>query len=110
MATSSWQHGGMAARNRKPITERRDRDAFEERRLQAAQLFQEGIHQAEVARRFGVSRQTASRWHAAGATTAPPACAASANRAAPPSSHQPSLSGSSGNCCKAPRPRALPPR
>jgi transposase len=54
----------MAARDRKPITERRDRHAFEERRLQAAQLFQEGIHQAEVARRFGVSRQTASRWHA----------------------------------------------
>ncbi|HEX8858353.1 MAG TPA: winged helix-turn-helix domain-containing protein [Actinomycetes bacterium] len=52
----------MAARDRKPVTERRDRQAFQDRRLQAAELFQQGIHQAEVARTLGVSRQTASRW------------------------------------------------
>jgi transposase len=38
--------------------------AARQRRLQAARLFQRGLSQAEVARRFGVSRQTASRWQA----------------------------------------------
>jgi transposase len=54
----------MATRDRKPVTERRDRQAFQDRRLHAAELFQQGIHQAEVARTLGVSRQTVSRWHA----------------------------------------------
>jgi transposase len=58
-----WQHEPMAIRDRRPTTRRRDRHAFEDRRLQAAELFQQGIHQAEVARRLDVSRQTASRWH-----------------------------------------------
>ena len=53
----------MATR-RKPTAERRDRQAFEERRLNAAELFAQDIHQAEVARTLGVSRQTVSRWHA----------------------------------------------
>jgi transposase len=38
--------------------------AARQRRLQAASLFAQGLSQAEVARRLGVSRQTASRWHA----------------------------------------------
>jgi transposase len=38
--------------------------AARERRLQAARLFAQGLPQAEIARRLGVSRQTASRWHA----------------------------------------------
>jgi transposase len=38
--------------------------AARQRRLQAAGLFQQGLSQAEVARRLGVSRQTASRWQA----------------------------------------------
>ena len=38
--------------------------AARQRRLQAARLFQQGVSQAEVARRLGVSRQSASRWHA----------------------------------------------
>jgi transposase len=38
--------------------------AARRRRLQAARLFAQGLPQAEVARRLGVSRQTASRWHA----------------------------------------------
>lgn len=37
--------------------------AARQRRLQAARLFQQGVSQAEIARRLGVSRQTASRWH-----------------------------------------------
>src|ERR687898_2456310 len=53
----------MATR-RKPTAERRDPQALEERRLHAAELFAQGVHQAEVARILGVSRQTVSRWHA----------------------------------------------
>ena len=52
----------MTSRDRKPAAERRNRQVFEERRLHAADLFEQGIHQAEVARRLGVSRQTVSRW------------------------------------------------
>jgi transposase len=36
----------------------------EARRLRAAELFSQGLHQAEVARQLGVSRQAVSRWHA----------------------------------------------
>jgi transposase len=59
-----WQHEPMATQDRKPTTTRRDRRAYQDRRLHAAELFQQGIHQAEVARTLGVSRQTVSRWHA----------------------------------------------
>jgi transposase len=59
-----WQHGPMATQDRKPTTERRDRQAYQDRRLHAAELFAQDIHQAEVARTLGVSRQTVSRWHA----------------------------------------------
>jgi transposase len=52
----------MATR-RKPAAERRDPRAFEERRLHAAELFAQHVHQAQVARLLGVSRQTVSRWH-----------------------------------------------
>ena len=39
------------------------RDEMESRRLLAAQDLMEGISQSQVARKFGVSRTTASRWH-----------------------------------------------
>jgi len=38
------------------------RDEMESRRLQAAQDLQRGLSQSQVARKFGVSRTTASRW------------------------------------------------
>jgi len=38
------------------------RDEMENRRLQAAQALQSGLSQSQVARKFGVSRTTASRW------------------------------------------------
>jgi transposase len=41
------------------------RDEMERRRLMAAQDLQEGLSQSQVARKFGVSRTTASRWHRA---------------------------------------------
>jgi transposase len=53
----------MATR-RKPAAERRDPQALEERRLRAAELFAQDVHQAKVARTLGVSRQAVSRWQA----------------------------------------------
>lgn len=41
------------------------RDEMERRRLMAAQDLQQGLTQSQVARKFGVSRTTASRWHRA---------------------------------------------
>lgn len=42
-----------------------NRDEMESRRLEAAQDLLNGVTQARVARKFGVSRTTASRWHRA---------------------------------------------
>lgn len=44
---------------------RRDFGALESRRMTAATLFKRGHNQADVVRQLSVSRQTASRWHAA---------------------------------------------
>ncbi|HLI83746.1 MAG TPA: helix-turn-helix domain-containing protein [Bryobacteraceae bacterium] len=41
------------------------REEMEQRRLQAAAELQRGLPQSEVARKFGVSRTTASRWRRA---------------------------------------------
>ena len=45
-----------------PAGVKRNFDALEKRRLQAAKLLKEGIHEAEVARRVGVHRQSVNRW------------------------------------------------
>lgn len=42
---------------------KRDFQQLEQRRLAAAKLFDQGLAQAEVARRLGVHRQSVSRWH-----------------------------------------------
>jgi transposase len=42
----------------------RDRQAFEQVRMQAGALFAAGRSQGEVARQLGVARQNVSRWHA----------------------------------------------
>jgi transposase len=47
-----------------PAGVRRDFDALEARRLQAARLLKQGLTQAEVAREVGVHRQSVSRWTA----------------------------------------------
>jgi transposase len=41
---------------------RRDFEALERRRLQAADLLQKGLSQSEVARRVGAHRQSVSQW------------------------------------------------
>jgi putative transposase len=45
------------------VTVTLNRDEMERRRLEAAEDLQKGITQARVARKFGVSRTTASRWY-----------------------------------------------
>jgi len=45
-----------------PAGVRRDFQALEQRRLLGARLLQQGVPQAEVARRAGVHRQSVSRW------------------------------------------------
>jgi transposase len=45
-----------------PAGVRRNFDALEKRRMQAAKLLKQGIHEAEVARRVGVHRQSVNRW------------------------------------------------
>src|SRR5437762_8099251 len=40
-----------------------NRDDMENRRLAAARDLLNGVKQSQVARRYGVSRTTASRWH-----------------------------------------------
>jgi transposase len=41
---------------------RRDAVVFEQRRLKAMSLYDEGVRQADIARRLGVTRQSVSRW------------------------------------------------
>src|SRR5262245_6180227 len=45
-----------------PIGVKRDFGALEKRRLRAAALLEDGIHEAEVARRVGAHRQSVNRW------------------------------------------------
>ena len=45
-----------------PAGVQRDRVKLERRRLRAARLLQQGLHEAEVARRVGVHRQSVNRW------------------------------------------------
>jgi transposase len=45
-----------------PAGVRRDFEALEERRMDAARLLKQGVSQSEVARRLGVHRQSVIRW------------------------------------------------
>jgi len=47
-----------------PAGERRDFEALEKRRIQAAALLRQGVSQSEVARQVGVHRQSVSEWAA----------------------------------------------
>src|SRR5258708_28533342 len=48
------------------VRPRRDFAAMQERRMQAADMFEQGVIPAEVARQVGVSHQIVSDWRAAG--------------------------------------------
>jgi len=48
-----------------PKGQRVDFEAFEARRLQAAQLFEQGLSQAVVSRKLGVKPASVCRWHRA---------------------------------------------
>jgi transposase len=54
-----------AKESAKRVRPRRDFQALRERRLRAGEMFKRGSTQADVARAFGVSRETASAWFAA---------------------------------------------
>ena len=45
-----------------PAGVKRNFDVLEKRRMEAAKLLKQGIHEAEVARRVGVHRQSVNRW------------------------------------------------
>jgi transposase len=53
----------MSTTPRRPAAQA-ERQRLQARRLRAAELFAAGLRQAEVARQLGVSRQSASDWHA----------------------------------------------
>src|SRR2546425_12084167 len=60
---SNKQHpAGSSGRRVRP---RRDFGAMEERRMRAAELFEQGLTPAEIARRLGVCHQIVSDWRAA---------------------------------------------
>lgn len=46
------------------VRPRRDFEAMTQRRMRAGTMFDKGSSQADVARELGVSRETASQWHA----------------------------------------------
>ena len=46
------------------VRPRRDFEALTQRRMRAGTMFEKGSSQADVARELGVSRETASQWHA----------------------------------------------
>ena len=46
------------------VRPRRDFEALTQRRLRAGKMFDDGSAQADVVRELGVSRETASQWHA----------------------------------------------
>ncbi|WP_281247504.1 helix-turn-helix domain-containing protein, partial [Saccharopolyspora shandongensis] len=64
MARSS-RSTGKQSRENKSGAARRDFEALRERRRRAAEMFERGERQVDVASALGVSQQTASKWHRA---------------------------------------------
>lgn len=75
-------------RNSPKRRSRSDYATEQKRRIESARLFRKGRSQADVARQLGVSRQTASRWHAAWVTGGQQALSGAGR-----SGRKPSLSG-----------------
>ncbi len=89
------------------VRPRRDFEALEERRRQAAKLFRSGESAAFVARALQVSRQSASRWYRAWKQGGLPALRAAGRAGRPPKLNRPQLQrverglrqGASGRIC-----------
>ncbi len=64
MAPSSRSKTSAPTTTRRRVRPRRDFEALTERRLRAGKMFENGSAQADVVRELGVSRETASQWHA----------------------------------------------
>src|SRR5450755_1007736 len=64
-STRATKEQRSAASTHRPVRPRRDFHAMEERRMQAAELFEQGVIPAEIARQVGVSHQIVSDWRAA---------------------------------------------
>ena len=64
MTPSSRSKTSAPTTTRRRVRPRRDFEALTERRLRAGKMFENGSAQADVVRELGVSRETASQWHA----------------------------------------------
>src|SRR5919199_5105537 len=53
---------GAAVERGRRVRPRRDFAAMEQRRMEAAELFEQGVIPAEIARQVGVGHQTVSHW------------------------------------------------
>jgi transposase len=65
MLEALWYAINRASKMDTAVQSSLTRDEMESRRLMAAQDLQTGLSQSQVARKFGVSRTTASRWNRA---------------------------------------------
>lgn len=64
MTPSSRSKTSAPTTTSRRVRPRRDFEALTERRLRAGKMFENGSAQADVVRELGVSRETASQWHA----------------------------------------------
>ena len=64
MTPSSRSKTSAPTTTSRRVGPRRDFEALTERRLRAGKMFENGSAQADVVRELGVSRETASQWHA----------------------------------------------
>ena len=64
MTPSTRSKTSVPSTSSRRVRPRRDFEALTQRRLRAGKMFDDGSTQADVVRELGVSRETASQWHA----------------------------------------------
>ena len=64
MTPSTRSKTSVPSTSSRRVRPRRDFEALTQRRLRAGKMFDDGSAQADVVRELGVSRETASQWHA----------------------------------------------
>jgi transposase-like protein len=87
-----------------------ERARREAHRLQGAELFAQGVRPAEVARRLGVSKQSAGRWHGAWQHGGAAAVRSKGPSGASPGCRSPTSSSSPQRSARAPAPTGSPAR